>query len=73
LGLAIFSALATERTTSVLQTGQSTVAHAATEGYQLALLVGAFFVLAAGAVALLGRTGRPSTAVEEQPALDLAA
>ena len=73
LGLAIFSALATERTTSVLRAGHSTPAGAATDGYQLALLVGAFFVLAAGGVALLSRNTRRSASVEEQPALDLAA
>jgi len=73
LGLAIFSALATERTSSVLQAGHSTVAHAATEGFQLALLTGAFFLLAAGGVALLTRNKRESAAVDEKPALDLAA
>jgi len=73
LGLAIFSALATERTTSVLQAGHSTVARAATEGFQLALLTGAFFLLAAGGVALLTRNKRESSAVDEEPALDLAA
>ena len=73
LGLAIFSALATERTTSLLRSGHSTVANAATEGFQLALLVGAFFVLAAGAVALLARNTRQSAAIEEEPALHLAA
>ena len=73
LGLAIFSALATERTTSVLQAGHSTVAHAATEGFQLALLTGAFFLLAAGGVALLTRNKRESAAVDEEPALELAA
>jgi MFS family permease len=73
LGLAIFSALATERTTSVLRAGHSTVAHAATEGFQLALLTGAFFLLAAGGVALLTRNKRESAAVDEEPALDLAA
>ena len=73
LGLAIFSALATERTSSVLQAGHSTVAHAATEGFQLALLTGAFFLLAAGGVALLTRNKRESAAVDEEPALDLAA
>jgi EmrB/QacA subfamily drug resistance transporter len=72
LGLAIFSALATERTTTSLS-GGSTLANAATDGYQLALLVGAFFVLAAGAVALLAGNHREPAAVEEQPALDLAA
>jgi EmrB/QacA subfamily drug resistance transporter len=73
LGLAVFSALATERTTSLLRGGDTTVAHAATDGFQLALMVGAFFVLAAGAVAMLARNNRQSAAVEEQPALDLAA
>jgi EmrB/QacA subfamily drug resistance transporter len=73
LGLAIFSALATERTASVLRGGHSTVAHAATEGFQLALLVGAFFVLAAVGVALLARNPREPKAVEEEPALELAA
>ena len=72
LGLAIFSALATERTSSLLGEGHSVTA-AATGGFQLALLVGAFFLLAAGGVALLARTRRQEPAVEEQPALDLAA
>ena len=49
------------------------MADAATEGFQLALLVGAVFMLAAGAVALLARNTPRSAAVEEQPALDLAA
>jgi EmrB/QacA subfamily drug resistance transporter len=73
LGLAIFSALATERTTSLLRAGHTTVAHAATGGFQLALLVGAVFLLAAGAVALLARNARQAPAVEEEPALELAA
>jgi MFS family permease len=73
LGLAILSALATERTTSLLRTGDATVAHAATEGFQLALLAGACLVLVAGAVALLARNKRQAPAVEEEPALDLAA
>jgi MFS family permease len=73
LGLAVFSALATERTTSVLSAGHSTVAHAATEGFQLALLAGALLMLAAGAVALLARNPRQSAAIEEEPAFDLAA
>jgi EmrB/QacA subfamily drug resistance transporter len=73
LGLAIFSALATERTTSVLRAGDATLAQAATEGYRLALLVGAVFLLAAGAVALLAGNTRKSPALEEAPALDLAA
>src|SRR5215475_14070204 len=57
LGLAIFSALATERTTSLLHSGHST-AHAATAGFRLALLVGACFVLAAVGVALLAPSRR---------------
>jgi EmrB/QacA subfamily drug resistance transporter len=73
LGLAVFSALATERTTSLLRAGHSTLADAATGGFQLALLTGAFLMLAAGAVALLARNTRQSATVEEQPALDLAA
>jgi EmrB/QacA subfamily drug resistance transporter len=73
LGLAIFSALAAERTTSVLGEGHATVAHAATEGFQLAFLVGSCFLLAAGAVALLTRNRRQTATVEEEPALELAA
>jgi EmrB/QacA subfamily drug resistance transporter len=73
LGLAILSALATQRTTSVLGAGHSTVANAATDGFRLALLVGACFTLAAGAVALLARNRRQAQAVEEEPALELAA
>jgi EmrB/QacA subfamily drug resistance transporter len=73
LGLAIFSALATERTTSLLRARNTTVAHAATAGFQLALLVGAVFLLAAGGVALLARNARQAPAVEEEPALELAA
>src|SRR5262249_25076193 len=73
LGLAVFSALATERTTSLLRGGDATVAQAATEGFQLALLVGACFMLAAGAVALLAGNSRRAPAVEDEPALDLAA
>jgi len=71
LGLAMFSALATERTASLLRTGHSTIAYAATGGFQLALLVGACFVLAAGAVALLA--GNSRSRVAEAPGLDVAA
>ena len=74
LGLAILSALATARTNSLLHSGRDGVAQAATNGYQRALLVGALFVLAAGAVALLARnTRQTASVVEEEPALDLAA
>jgi EmrB/QacA subfamily drug resistance transporter len=78
LGLAILSALATARTTSLLHGGHASVAQAATDGYQRALMIGAFFVLAAGAVALLARNTRQTAPVVEEeqaaePALDLAA
>jgi MFS family permease len=73
LGLAILSALATARTTSLLHDGHS-VAQATTDGYQRALLAGACFVLAASVVALLARNTRQTApVVEEEPALDLAA
>src|SRR5262249_17898302 len=73
LGLAILSALATERTATLLHASGTTAASAATEGFQLALLAGACFILAAGVVALLAHNSRQATAVEEQPALELAA
>jgi len=79
LGLAILSALATARTSSLLDGGHTTLAEAATNGYQRALTVGAFIILAAGAVALLARNTRQTTPVVEaeqqtaEPALDLAA
>jgi EmrB/QacA subfamily drug resistance transporter len=73
LGLAILSALATERTNSLLG-GHATFAHAATEGYGRALLVGAAFVITGGAMALLAPNARQGgSAVPEEPALDLAA
>jgi fucose permease len=73
LGLAILSALAITRTTSVLDAGHG-VAQAATAGYQRALLAGACFVLAAGVIALIARNTRDAEpAVEEEPALELAA
>jgi EmrB/QacA subfamily drug resistance transporter len=74
LGLAILSALATAHTTSLLRAGHDSLAQAATHGYQRALLVGACFVLAATAVALLTPNSRQTTpVVEEERALDLAA
>jgi EmrB/QacA subfamily drug resistance transporter len=74
LGLAILSAVATAQTKSVLSAGNG-LAQAATHGYQRALLVGAFIVLAATALALLTPNSRETSAavVEEEPALDLAA
>ncbi len=78
LGLAILSALATARTSSLLHAGHTTLAQASTNGYQRAVMIGALFVLAAGAVTLLARNTRQTTPVLEaemaqQPALDLAA
>ena len=76
LGLAILSALATARTSSLLHGGHDTVAQAATHGYQRALMAGAAFVLAAAVVAMLAprtRRSEPDEAVEEEPVLDLAA
>jgi EmrB/QacA subfamily drug resistance transporter len=74
LGLAILSAVATAQTKSVLSSGDG-LAQAATHGYQRALLVGAFIVLAATFVALMTPNSRETAAaaVEEEPALDLAA
>ncbi len=73
LGLAILSAVATARTTSVLDAGHA-LTRAATDGYQRALLVGACIVLAASVVAFLTPNSRESAqVVEEEPALDLAA
>src|SRR6266540_1456649 len=75
LGLAILSALATARTSSLLHAGHDTVAQAATHGYQRALMAGAVLMLAASVVALLARNTRQASApvIEEEPALDLAA
>jgi EmrB/QacA subfamily drug resistance transporter len=74
LGLAILSALATARTSSLLHGGQDTFAQAATHGYQRALMVGSAFVLAATVVAILAPNTRHSEpTVEGEPVLDLAA
>src|SRR2546422_7347069 len=73
LGLAILSALATARTSSLLHAGRDTVAQAATHGYQRALLAGAGLMLAATVVALLAPNTRQTAPIEEEPALDLAA
>ena len=74
LGLAILSALATDRTSSLLDGGHASVAQAATHGYQRALMAGAVLMLAASVVALLApNTHEKAPAVEEEPALELAA
>jgi EmrB/QacA subfamily drug resistance transporter len=72
LGLATLSAVATAHTTSLV--GTESLAQAATSGFGRALFVGSLIVLSATVVALLTPSSRQSaTAVEEQPALDLAA
>jgi fucose permease len=78
LGLAILSALATSRTSSLLDGGHDTLRQAATGGYQRALFVGAAFVLASMVIALVARNTRQNATVadepvEELPVLDLAA
>ena len=74
LGLAILSALATARTNSLLHAGHDTVAQAATDGYQRALMAGAGLVLAATVVAAVApKTRQHVPVIEEEPALDLAA
>ena len=74
LGLAILSALATARTSSLLHAGHDTVAQAATDGYQRALMAGAGLVLAATVVAAVApKTRQHVPVIEEEPVLDLAA
>jgi Major Facilitator Superfamily len=74
LGLAILSAIATAHSKSLLHAGHESVAHAATGGYQRALLAGACLVFAATVVALLTPNAHHARPVaEEEPALDLAA
>jgi EmrB/QacA subfamily drug resistance transporter len=74
LGLATLSALATAHTASLLSDGRHTIADAATQGYARALLGGAVIVLAGSVVAMLAPNARQTTpAVEEEPALDIAA
>jgi EmrB/QacA subfamily drug resistance transporter len=73
LGLAILSAVATAHTDALVRTGHGTL-EAATQGYGRALLAGAAFVLAGGAIALLAPSDREAApAVDEEPGLDLAA
>jgi EmrB/QacA subfamily drug resistance transporter len=57
LGLAVLSAVATERSRGVLNTG-GTLPHALTEGFQRAFLIGTGFVLVAAAIAMLGANTR---------------
>jgi hypothetical protein len=67
LGLAIFSALATSRTSDLLA-DRASMAHALTAGFQRALLVGSIFILAAAVIALRATNTRgeaPETTVPE--------
>jgi EmrB/QacA subfamily drug resistance transporter len=64
LGLAILSALATAHTNTLVRGGHDTLT-AATAGYGRALLVGAVFVLAGGAIALLAPDDRRAASVVE--------
>jgi EmrB/QacA subfamily drug resistance transporter len=74
LGLAVLSALATARTTSLLDGGHDSLAQASTHGYGLALLVGSAIVLAATVVALLTpNSGQKATPADEDVELELAA
>jgi EmrB/QacA subfamily drug resistance transporter len=74
LGLAVLSALATAHTNALLRAGGMTATQAAAHGYGRALLGGAAIVLAGSAVAMLApNTRQTAPAVEEEPALDLAA
>jgi hypothetical protein len=73
LGLAILSAVATAHTDALVRAGNGTL-QAATQGYGRALLAGAAFVLAGGAIALLAPGDRKAEPVgKEEPGLDLAA
>jgi MFS family permease len=64
LGLAIFTALATSRTQSLLA-AHAAPAHALTAGFQRALLVGSIFILAAAVIGLRATNTRGE---EQQPA-----
>jgi EmrB/QacA subfamily drug resistance transporter len=69
LGLAILSALATARTSSLLHGGHDSIAQAATHGYQRALMAGAGLVLAATLVAIFAPNIRQTEpAVQVEPA-----
>jgi EmrB/QacA subfamily drug resistance transporter len=75
LGLAIFTAVATSRTNHLLAAGAS-APHAATSGYQRALLLGSIFILASAVIALRATNtrGEPQTEVAEaEPEIPLAA
>jgi hypothetical protein len=69
LGLAIFSALATSRTSDLLA-AHARPDQALTAGFQRALLVGSIFILASAVIALRATNTRgeaPETAVPAEP------
>jgi MFS family permease len=68
IGLAVLATLATSRTDSLLEEGESTAA-ALTSGYHLALLIGAACVASAIVVglAMLRDAESPATAAHEHP------
>jgi sugar phosphate permease len=72
LGVAVLSTVAIERTDSVLASDPATSqAVAVTEGFQLALLVGAGFAVAAAVAAVALVRGRPRPAEASPAALEL--
>jgi fermentation-respiration switch protein FrsA (DUF1100 family) len=74
LGLAVLSAIATARTTSLLKASEDTLAQAATGGYRWALVAGTGVALSAAVIALFSsNTHQAAPVAEEEPALDLAA
>jgi predicted MFS family arabinose efflux permease len=60
LGLAIFTAVSTSRTSDLLDAG-APVSHALTSGFQRALFVGSLFILAAALIALRATNTRGET------------
>jgi EmrB/QacA subfamily drug resistance transporter len=63
LGLAIFTAVSTSRTSHLLAAG-APASHALTAGFQRALMLGSIFILASAVVALRATNTRGETAVE---------
>jgi EmrB/QacA subfamily drug resistance transporter len=69
LGLAVLSAISTSRTTHLVTAGDS-VPHALTGGFQRALFVSAFFLLAAAIAALRTKNTRGEHEQPEPPRVD---
>jgi MFS family permease len=75
LGLAIFTAVSTDRTNHLLAAG-APASHALTAGFQRALLIGSIFILAAAVIALRATNARGETegpAADAEPEASLAA